>query len=138
MPRMKGSGTTASAFQQVQQQARAVLDKLRNDIRGKEAELARLKAEEESLSRLTGQMAPRAVRAARPAGLRGGGGGGGGGKRVNWRTVLGQLPKQFKAADIRDVRGLKDKRPSEIFAAITRWIEAGLVKRKARGVYEQS
>ena len=134
MPRMKGSGTTASAFQQVQRQARAVLDKLRNDIRGKEAELARLKAEEESLSRLTGQMAPRAVRATRPAGR----GGGGGGKRVNWRTVLGQLPKQFKAADIRDVRGLKDKRPSEIFAAITRWIEAGLVKRKARGVYEQS
>lgn len=134
MPRMKGSGSTASAFQQVQQQARAVLDKLRNDIRGKEAELARLKAEEESLSRLTGQMAPRAVRAARPAR----GGGGGSGKRVNWRTVLGQLPKQFKAADIRDVRGLKDKRPSEIFAAITRWIDAGLVKRKARGVYERS
>jgi hypothetical protein len=58
--------------------------------------------------------------------------------RINWRTVLGQLPKQFKASDIRKLRGLKDKRPSEIFAAITRWIEASLVKRKARGQYERS
>jgi hypothetical protein len=133
---MKGSGSTASAFLQVQQQARTVLNKLRNDIRGKEAELARLKAEEESLSRLADQMAPRASRAARPAG--GGGVSAGGGKRINWRNVLDQLPKQFKASDIRDVRGLKDKRPSEIFAAITRWIDAGMVKRKARGVYERS
>ena len=60
------------------------------------------------------------------------------GGRINWRTVLSQVPKQFKAADIRGVRGLKDKRPSEIFAAITRWIDAGMVKRKARGVYERT
>ncbi|MGD0076183.1 MAG: hypothetical protein ABSD31_17860, partial [Candidatus Binataceae bacterium] len=57
--------------------------------------------------------------------------------RINWRTILSDLPKQFKAADIRGIRGLKEKRPSEIFAAVTRWIEAGLVKRKARGVYER-
>ena len=135
MPRRKGFGSAASAFRQVQEQARAVLNKLRSDIQGKEAELARLKAEEESLRRLAGQVAPRggrparAMRAARPAG---------GGRRINWRAVLEQVPKQFKASDIRQVRGLKDKRPSEIFAAITRWIEAGLVKRKARGVYERS
>jgi hypothetical protein len=52
--------------------------------------------------------------------------------------VLDQLPKQFGAAEIRSVRGLKGKRPSEIFAAITRWIEAGSVKRKSRGVYERA
>ncbi|MGD0076667.1 MAG: hypothetical protein ABSD31_20410, partial [Candidatus Binataceae bacterium] len=57
--------------------------------------------------------------------------------RINWRTILSDLPKQFKAADIRGIRGLKEKRPSEIFAAVTRWIEGGLVKRKARGVYER-
>jgi len=51
--------------------------------------------------------------------------------------VLNQLPKQFQASHIRAVRGLKNKRPSEIFAAITRWIEAGTVKRKARGAYER-
>jgi hypothetical protein len=34
--------------------------------------------------------------------------------------VLEQLPKQFKASHIRTVRGLKNKRPSEIFAGITR------------------
>jgi hypothetical protein len=60
------------------------------------------------------------------------------GGRINWRTVLEQLPKQFKASDVRSIRGLKDKRPSEIFAAVTRWIEAGSLKRKTRGVYEHS
>ena len=60
-----------------------------------------------------------------------------GGGRINWRTVLQQMPKQFKASDVRGVRGLKGKRPSEIFAAITRWIDAGMAKRKARGVYER-
>ena len=36
-------------------------------------------------------------------------------------------------SQIRTVRGLKNKRSSEIFAAITRWVEAGSVKRKKRG-----
>jgi hypothetical protein len=73
-----------------------------------------------------------------PRAASGGGGGGGGGGRINWRSVLAQLPKQFKASNVRQVRGLKDKRPSEIFAAITRWIEAGLAKRKTRGLYEKA
>jgi hypothetical protein len=38
---------------------------------------------------------------------------------------------------VRKVRGLKDKRSSEIFAAITRWIDAGAVKRRGRGTYER-
>ena len=40
--------------------------------------------------------------------------------------------------EIRGTRGLREKRPSEIFAAVTRWIDAGLVKRRARGVYERT
>jgi hypothetical protein len=51
--------------------------------------------------------------------------------------VLAQLPKQFKAPNVHQVAGLRDKRPSEIFAAITRWVAAGMVKRKARGRYER-
>jgi hypothetical protein len=51
--------------------------------------------------------------------------------------VLEQLPKQFKASQIRTVRGLKNKRSSEIFAAITRWMETGSVKRKKRGHNER-
>jgi hypothetical protein len=58
--------------------------------------------------------------------------------RINWGDVLDKLPKQFKASDIRSVRGLKDKRSSEIFAAITRWIEGGSVKRRDRGIYERT
>lgn len=132
MPRRGNSEGVTSAFRQVQHQARSLLVNLRKEIRAKEAELKRLKDEEASLGRLTGR-APGA-RAAEGAGPRGGGGRG----RINWREVLDQLPKQFNAGQIRTVRGLKNKRPSEIFAAITRWIEAGMVKRKARGLYERA
>lgn len=128
MPRRSDSGI-GSAFQQVQQQARELLNTLRREIRLKEAELKRLKEEESRLSMLTG-------RAEAPISPRGGRNGASG--RINWRAVLEQLPRQFKASDIRSVRGLRDKRPSEIFAAITRWIDGGLVKRKARGVYERA
>jgi hypothetical protein len=131
MPRRAGGGL-GSAFQQVQQQARALLVTLRKEIRTKEAELERLKQDESRLGLVTGRVAPASrggARAGRPP--RSGG-------RINWRTVLDQLPKQFKASDVRGVRGLKEKRPSEIFAAVTRWINTGAVKRKSRGLYERA
>jgi len=124
MPRRKGSVSTASAVGKLRRQAGSALTQLRKEIRAKEIELAQLKRDEESLGRLTGRGSAS--------------GGGGGGGRINWRNVLAQLPKQFKASNVRQVRGLKDKRPSEIFAAITRWIEAGLAKRKTRGLYEKA
>jgi len=135
MARRKGSGSTMSAIGKIRRQAGSALAQLRKEIRAKETELAQLKRDEESLGRLaggrsTGASAARAPRAA--------GGGGGGDGRINWRKVLEQLPKQFKASNVRGVRGLKEKRPSEIFAAITRWIEAGLAKRKTRGLYEKA
>ena len=126
MPRRKTSGTAASAFHQVQRQARTLLLNLRKDIRLKESALNKLKSEEARLGSLLGRGSgsTKAVSSG-PTG------------RVNWRAVLSALPKQFKAADVRNVRGLKGKRPSEIFAAITRWIDAGAARRKARGVYER-
>ena len=135
MPRTKGSATTSSAIRQVRRQANSVLAKLSKDIRTKEIELARLKRDEESLGRLAGRgsVSGGGTRGPRAAASASGGGGG----RINWRNVLAQLPKQFKASNVRQVRGLKDKRPSEIFAAITRWIDAGLAKRKTRGLYEK-
>jgi hypothetical protein len=136
MPRTKGSASTASAIRQVQRQAGSVLGKLRKDIRTLEIELARLKRDEESLGRLAGRGSAGGGAARGPRAAAAGGGGGGG--RINWRNVLAQLPKQFKASNVRQLRGLKDKRPSEIFAAITRWIDAGLAKRKTRGLYEKA
>ena len=128
MRRKRRRGRVASAFRQVQQQASALLGNLRKEIRTHETALNRLKDEESRLRTLVGRAA-------------GGGtqrtGGKSRGGRINWRTVLSQLPKQFKASHVRSVRGLKNKRPSEIFAAITRWIDAGMAKRKARGVYEK-
>ncbi len=130
MPRRSSSGV-GSSFQQFQRQARTLLSNLRKEIRTKEAELQRLKQDESRLGVVAGRAAG-AGRLARSArGSRAGG-------RINWRAVLEQLPKQFKASDVRGVRGLKDKRPSEIFAAVTRWIEAGMVKRKSRGIYERA
>jgi hypothetical protein len=134
MPRTSLGGVT-SAFERIQRQARTVLGGLRGQIRAKENELLRLKQEEARLSHLLGGGG-KAGQTARAAAAAPGGGGGRG--RINWREVLKQMPKQFKASDVRRVRGLRSKRPSEIFAAITRWIDAGLAKRKKRGMYERS
>jgi hypothetical protein len=119
-----------SVLGQLQKQARGLLIGLRSEIRATEAELERLKKEESNLSSLAGR-----ARAGAPAAPRGRARKGG---RINWSLVLEQLPKQFKASNVRDVRGLKGKRSSEIFAAITRWIDAGAVKRRERGVYERA
>lgn len=131
MPRKKISGGVSSAFRQVQQRARALLVGLRSEIRAKEADLRRLRDSASGLEGLTGRVA-----VGRPAGggtrrrTRGG--------RINWSAILEQLPKQFKAADVRSIRAVQHKRSSEVFAAITRWIDAGAVKRKARGAYERA
>jgi hypothetical protein len=132
MPRGKRS-QRGSAYQQVQRQARALLIMLRSEIRNKEAELKQLKDEAAALDRLgggTGKLA-----SSISGEIRDNGGNGG---RVDWRAILEELPKQFKASDIRTNRAVKNKRPSEVFAAITRWIDAGMVKRKSRGLYERA
>jgi hypothetical protein len=129
MPRTSLGGVT-SAFERIQRQAHSLLSGLQSQIRSKENELKRLLEQEAHLSGLLGS-AKGTRRKGRKTGRSVGAG------RINWRDVLNQLPKQFKASDIRKVRGLKDKRPSEIFAAITRWIEGGTAKRKTRGVYER-
>src|SRR5271170_5114899 len=119
MPRPKPSAKTGSAIRQIQRQAGSVLGKLRKDIRNLEIELARLKHDEESLDQLAGhgRALSGGAHRTRAEGGRGG--------RINWRDVLAKLPKRFKSSNVRQLRGLKDKRPSEIFAAITRWIDAG-------------
>lgn len=121
----------SSRFEQVQKQAQQLLANLRSEIRSKENELRRLKDEDSKLSSFAGLAAPSGGGAAASRAMSGGR------ARINWGTVLEQLPKQFKASEVRSVRGLGTKRPSEIFAAITRWIEAKSVKRKERGLYER-
>ena len=135
MPRQKRPQSDTT-MERVQQQARALLDTLQEEIHNKESELARLKEEATALRRL-GLGGPVAkarsngptARATTAATMSSG--------RVDWRAMLDELPKQFAAADIRNIGAAQSKRPSEIFAAITRWIEAGLVRRKARGQYER-
>ena len=131
MPRKTAASASAvtSAFRQVQRQARSLLTNLRREIRDKENELRRLRDEESRLKMLTGQQTTRGSRDES---------GGIGSGRINWSAVLEQLPRQFRASDVRAVRGLKEKRPSEVFAAITRWISGGKAKRRSRGIYEKS
>jgi hypothetical protein len=129
MPRMTTGGS--SAFAQVQAQAREALAKLRTEIRKEEAKLRGLRQDESKWAALIGQRGIATADGGMGVRRRGGR------TRINWGDVLNKLPKQFKASDIRGVRGLRDKRSSEVFAAITRWIEGGAVKRRDRGVYER-
>jgi len=120
-----------SRLGQVQKQAQQLLTNLRKEIRSKEDELRRLKEEDAKLSGFAGVSVNggRGAATSRATASTG--------ARVNWSTVLEQLPSQFKAADIRKLREIANKRSSEIFAAITQWIEAKSVRRKERGVYER-
>ena len=129
MPR-RSSGGAGSIFDQIQQQARVILSTLREEIRAKEADLKRLKEEESRLALVTAEVSTAPAGAGLTPDRTTGG-------RMNWRTVIERLPKQFKASDVRGIRGLKDKRTSELFSAVTRWIDAGIVKRKERGLYER-
>ena len=107
-----------------------VLKSLAQEIRAKESDLRRLRDDEAKLAALAGQRSASVSRPERGAPGKGGG-------RINWRAVLEKLPKEFKASHIRAVPRMKDKRPSEVFAAIARWIDAKMVKRKERGLYER-
>jgi len=117
----------ASAFRQFQRRARAALADLRREISARETELRELRDEEMQLARLAGRAASSAPSAQHSAGS----------GRVNWRQLLVNLPKEFRTSDLRKVGALKYKRPSEIYAGISRWTDAGLVKRKERGVYQR-
>ena len=121
---MSGSAKTqrTSALGQV----RAIVNLRMRSVRRRTV-LRRLKEEESKLFALIGG---RATYEARPAPR---GGSGSVTARINWRTVLEQLPKRFRAANICTVCRLKSKR----FAAITRWMEAGAMKRKERGLCER-
>jgi hypothetical protein len=119
---------SASAYEHVRRQAVNALGKLRKDIRTTESQLSTLRKQEEQLASITGMV--KGGHSTNGAAAPGG--------RMNWRVVLGKLPKRFKASDVRGVRGMAQKRSGEIFAAITRWIDSGLVKRKERGVYERA
>src|ERR1022692_4619272 len=100
MPRRKNKAGVSSALRQVQKQAQVILISLRKEIRAKEQELLHLKNQESNWVRLTGGATRVAAAAKAPvtaAGRKRGG-------RVNWRAILEQLPKQFKAIHIRDIR----------------------------------
>jgi hypothetical protein len=120
------STQTGSHLRQLQQRVSRLSQNLQREIRATEADLQSLRDEEAELARLVGGTV--LVRGAVPSRA---------GRRINWRAVLERLPNEFNASQVRSVPGLPNKPSSEIFAGITRWIEAGLVKRRSRGVYQR-
>ena len=119
----------ATGFNQLQKQVRQILTTIKQEIRSKEVEIKRLKLEESQLTDLFGHQ-PRIGRAISN----------GEGKvriRTDWTAILEQLPKQFRASDLHKIHDLKDRRSSEIYAGITRWMQGGSVKKKDRGLYER-
>ena len=117
----------ASALRQFRRKARAALADLRREISTRETELREPRDEEMQLAGLAGRVASPTPSARHSAGS----------GRVNWRQVLVKLPKEFRTSDLGKVGALKYKRSSELYAGISRWTNAGLVKRKARGVYQR-
>ncbi len=118
--------TYVSAFRQFQRRARAALADLRREISSRESELRELRDEEMRLARLAGRLAlPSSARRSAGSG------------RVNWRQVPARLPKEFRTSDLRKIAALRNKQSSEIYNGIRRWTDAGLVKRKDRGVYQR-
>lgn len=119
----------SSAYDQLLRDSRKILTDLRRQISAREIELRRLHDEEHRLGSLVRPNAAGRKGRRTQTGSRS--------RRTDWQALLAKLPKQFKAADIRKVPQVASKRSSEVFAAITRWIEAGSVKRKERGVYQR-
>jgi len=118
--------TYPSALRQFQRRARAALTDLRHEISSRETELRELRDEEMQLARLAGRVALTSS-----ARLSAGSG------RINWRQVLVKLPKEFGTSDLRKIGALRYKRLSDMYAGIGRWTDAGLVRRKERGVYQR-
>ena len=118
-----------SALDQLRKLVGQLLAKLGSEIHSKESDLRRMREAASKLVALTGQKGIRRKRAAQRIS--------GPSKRIDWLMVLEKLPRQFRASDMRTVGAVKDKRHSELFSAITRWVEAGTVKRKDRGLYER-
>src|SRR6266446_990992 len=119
--------TYPSALRQFQRRARAALTDLRREISSRETELRELRDEETRLARLAGRAVSPTPSARHPTGS----------GRVNWRQLLARMPKEFSTSDLRKIGVLRNKQSSEIYNAISRWTDAGLVKRKERGVYQR-
>ena len=118
------------AFHQIQEQARQLLRRLTREIRIRKAELRSLRDDEAKLAAATSQRSAPSRGSNHSAPRKGP-------SRINWLAILEQLPKEFKASHIGAVSAVKHKRSSELFAAISRWIDAKMVRRKSRGIYER-
>jgi hypothetical protein len=114
-----------SAAEQLRQNAASLLREVRGEIEQIVAKLRELREEENHLARFLGETPMQQTN----------NGASHTESRTDWKAVLGTLPKKFKASDIRNIPQIGNRRSSEIYAGITRWMDAGLIKRAGRGDY---
>jgi hypothetical protein len=132
MPR----GKKSDIFTAVRAQAARALKLLQDEIRQRQADLAKMVAQAESWRALLGGGGP-----ARSAGAAAGGRRGGrrrGGKRVSWDEVLASVPSVFGIEHVLKHPGAASKGRAQIYPAFTRWEAAGRIKRVAKGRYEKT
>jgi len=130
-------------FEAVRHQAARLLATIGGEIQRRENELQHLRRQAENWRAAIGKVGrsstvrlPRA-RQGRPSNRLMGKTGRGGG-RVSWDEVLGSVPSQFRVEDVLKHPGARAKGRSQIYAALSRWLAAGKIKRIAMGKYAQA
>jgi hypothetical protein len=130
-------------FGSVRRQAQRVLAALANEIRKREIDLERLRAQANLWRHAIGGggarrgpgrpargMAP--ARRARGAARRRGGA-----RRVDWTEVLASVPDKFGVADVLKHPGARAKGRPQVYPALSRWMDAKKIKNIGKGKYQK-
>lgn len=118
-------GKLEGMWEQVRQ-ARAAL---KREIDKKERELATLRRQHQRAGRLLQAPAKTGRRRGARVGRRA--------PRTRWQKILKSLPRSFTAETLASSRRLAKRPKAQLYAAITRWKKAGLVKTIGKGRYER-
>ena len=129
-------------FGSVRRQAQRVLAALASEIRKREIDLERLRAQANLWRNAiggrggAGRRGPgrpaRGATAGRARGRRRGGG-----RRVDWTEVLASVPSKFGVADVLKHPGARAKGRAQVYPALSRWIEGKKIKNVGKGKYQK-
>ena len=127
----KGGGIimpkTIQAVRRLRAQAAKAIAALEKEIVTQEQELAALKQEAARWQRVLGGRVPRTQGAGAPGRARREG------RRVNWSTVLAELPQIFTA---KEVAAKADKPIQHAYSYLARWVKEQQVKKGKDGYYK--
>src|SRR5262249_3830651 len=126
-------------FGPVRQQAARVLATIAHEIQRREDELQHLTHQANAWRTAIGgarrAVSVRARRGRRANKASRAGKRGRASTRVSWAEVLASVPAQFGASDVLKHPGARSKGKPHIYAALSRWLSDGKIKRIATGKY---